>query len=258
MGYYSGSITLDFDGTNCEKQMMEKLLQMMEPEAEWEWTLPVNEDFDFYPTTALLGSLEKGDDGKYYIPYGIPQYTLAPKLFAALFPASKFSYSIILEYSVTLDDTPYLTAVYEDSKLMMRDSRLYGSGDKEKIAEICRKMIGTDSKAREKYEQALEEAGCEEDINWFFLLDGLVNDPYEMMASLYEYRKVPPSRNTEYENSFFTDGDLQEYLVGEQIKKHDTSIGEYIQQFSFTEEQIQKFKTIAAESNFPDFTDLML
>ena len=107
--------------------MMEKLLQMMETEAEEEWTLPLDENFDFYPTTALLGLLKKGDDGEYYIPFGVPEYTLAPKLFAALFPASKFRYSITLEYSVTLEDTPYLTAVYEDSKLMMRDSCLYGS-----------------------------------------------------------------------------------------------------------------------------------
>ena len=77
------------------------------------------------------------------------------------------------------------------------------------------------------------------------------------MASLYDYRKVLPSRNKEYESSFFKDDDLQEYLVGEQIKKHDMSIVEYIQQFSFTEEQLQKFIKIAAESNFTDFTALI-
>ncbi len=258
MGYYSGSITLEFDGTDCEKQMMEELLQMMEPEAEEEWTLPLDEEFDFYPVTALLGSLEKGDDGEYYIPFGVPEYTLAPKLFAALFPDSQFRYSIILEYSVTSEDTPYLTVVYEKNKLMMRDSYLYGSSDKEKIAEICRKIIETDSEAREKYEQFLEEEGSEEDSNWLILLNELVDDPYETMASLYDYRETLPSRNKEYESSFFTDGDLQEYLVGEQIKKHDMSIGEYIQQFSFTEEQLQKFKKIAAENNFTDFTALLL
>ena len=56
MGCYSGNISLDFDGTNCEKQMMEKLLQLMEPGSdEEEWTLPVNREYDFYPATALLG-----------------------------------------------------------------------------------------------------------------------------------------------------------------------------------------------------------
>ena len=238
--------------------MMEKLLQMMEPEAIEEWTLPLNEFYDFYPETALLGQLEKRDNGEYYIPYGIPDYTLAPELFAALFPDSKFRYSIILEYSVTIEDTPYLVAVYEDNKLMMRDSYLYRSGDEERIAEICRKMIETDSAAREKYEQFLEEVDSEEEINWFSLLDELDDDSLETMASLYEFRKVFPSRNEKYESSFFEDGDLQEYLVGEQIKKHDMSIGEYIKQFSFTEEQLQKFKKIAAESNFADFNALLL
>ena len=150
MGSYSGTVSLDFEGTNCEKQMMEKLLQLMEPGSDEEkWTLPVNKEYDFYPATALLGLLKKRDDGKYYISSGVPEYTLAPKLFAALFPASRFRYSIVLEYSVSLEDTPYLTAVYEGNKLMMRDSKLYGCGDEEKIAEICRKIIETDPEARE-------------------------------------------------------------------------------------------------------------
>ncbi len=251
MGYYSGRITLDFSGTNCEKQMMEKLLQLMEPESEVEWALPLDEVFDYYPATALLGSLKKGDDGEYYIPFGVPDYELAPILFAALFPASRFRYSIILKYSVSLDDTPYLTAVYEDNKLMMRDSYLYGSGDEERIAEICRKMIETDSVARKKYEQYLED---EDEVNWFFLLENLADDPYETMASLYRYRQVLPLRNKKYERSFFMDGDLQEYLVCEQIRKHNLSIGEYIQQFEFTEEQLEKFRAIAPESNYTDLT----
>ena len=164
MGCYSGNISLDFDGTNCEKQMMEKLLQLMEPGSdEEEWTLPVNREYDFYPATALLGLLKKRDDGKYCISYGVPEHTLAPKLFAALFPASRFRYSIVLEYSVSLEDTPYLTAIYEGNKLMMRDAYLYSDKDEDKIAEICRKIIETDSEAREKYEQYREDADLDED-----------------------------------------------------------------------------------------------
>lgn len=258
MGYYSGSITLEFEGTDCEKQMMENLLQLMEPGSdEEEWTLPVDEYYDYLSSTALIGILEE-DDGEYYIPFGVPEYTLAPKLFAALFPASRFRYSIVLEYSVSSDDTPYLTAIYEDNKLMMRDAYLYSDKDEDKIAEVCKEMIETDPEAREKYKQVLEDAGCKEDVNWFSLLDKLVDDSYETMASFYDYRIAHPGRDDEYERSFFADGDLQEYLVCEQIKKHDMSIGEYIQQFSFTEEQIQKFIKIAIESNFTDFNALML
>ena len=36
------------------------------------------------------------------------------------------------------------------------------------------------------------------------------------------------------------------------------SIGEYIQQFSFTDEQLQKFIKTAEESNFTDFSVLMM
>ena len=94
----------------------------------------------------------------------------ASKLFAALFPASRFRYSIVLEYSVILEDTPYLTAVYENNELMMRDSVLYNYGDKEKIAEICKKMIEIDPEAREKYEQYLKGTASEdyEDVDWLF------------------------------------------------------------------------------------------
>ena len=261
MGSYSGTVSLDFEGTNCEKQMMEKLLQLMEPGSDEEkWTLPVNKEYDFYPATALLGSLKKRDDEKCCISSGVLEYTLAPKLFAALFPASKFRYSIVLYDSVTLVDTPYLTAIYEGNKLMMRDSKLYGRGDEEKIAEICRKLIETDSEAREKYEQYREDADLDEDdyVSWFSLLSELIDDSYETMASLYDYRIVLPARNKKYEGSFFKEGDLQEYLVCEQIKKHDMSIGEYIQQFSFTEEQLRKFIKTAEESNFSDFSVLMM
>lgn len=261
MGSYSGTVSLDFEGTNCEKQMMEKLLQLMEPGSDEEkWTLPVNKEYDFYPATALLGLLKKRDDGKYYISSGVPEYTLAPKLFAALFPASRFRYSIVLEYSVSLEDTPYLTAVYEGNKLMMRDSKLYGCGDEEKIAEICRKIIETDPEAREKYEQYLKDSGLDEDdyVSSFSLLGELIDDSYETMASLYDYRIVLPARNKKYEGSFFKEGDLQEYLVCEQIKKHDMSIGEYIRQFSFTDEQLQKFIKTAEESDFTDFSFLMM
>lgn len=261
MGCYSGNISLDFDGTNCEKQMMEKLLQLMEPGSdEEEWTLPVNREYDFYPATALLGLLKKRDDGKYCISYGVPEHTLAPKLFAALFPASRFRYSIVLEYSVSLEDTPYLTAIYEGNKLMMRDAYLYSDKDEDKIAEICRKLIETDPEAREKYEQHREDSDLDEDdyVSWFSLLSELIDDSYETMASLYDYRIIHPARNKKYERSFFKEGDLQEYLVCEQIKKHDMSIGEYIQQFSFTEEQLRKFIKTAEESNFSDFSVLMM
>lgn len=46
MGCYSGTITLEFEGTNSEKQMMENLLQIMEPGSTKAWSLPVNMDYD--------------------------------------------------------------------------------------------------------------------------------------------------------------------------------------------------------------------
>ena len=141
----------------------------------------------------------------------------------------------------------------------MRDSVLYNYGDKEKIAELCKKMIETDPEAREEYGQYLKDTASEddEDVDWLLLLEELVDDPYETMASLYDYRIELPSRNKKYERSFFEDGDIQEYLVCEQIKKHDRSIGEYIKQFTFKDEQLMKFLKTAEKSNFTDLSVLM-
>lgn len=264
MGYYCGSIELDFEGTNCEKQMMEKLLQLMEPNSR-EYSLPLNKFYDFYPATALLGCLEKAENGNYKI--GGIDYTLAPKLFAALFPDSKFEYSITLEYSVTTENTPHLTVVYEDNKLMMRESYYYCDNDEKKIAEICKKIIETDSKAKAIYVEYCNDLGYEEDeieeieeeeVSWFVIFDELVDNSYEIMDSLYKYRETKPDRNKEYERSFFEMGDLQEYLVCEQIKKHDISVDDYIQLFPFTGEQIQRFIQAAADCEFSEMTAILL
>ena len=237
--------------------MMEKLLQLMDREFGEEWTLPVNEYFDFYPATALLGPLEKLDDGRYS--FGFPVCTYAPKLFAALFPASRFRYSIITEYSVTMEDTPYLTAVYEDNKLMMRDSYLYSDRDDEKIADYCRNLIETNPEAKGKYEEYLEDSGLEEDeVSWSILIDQLVDDPAEIMASFYKFQSAKPSRNKKYESSFFEEGDLQAYLVCEQIKNHDMTLAEYIKQFPFTEGQFQSFIQTAADCGFTEMTAFLL
>ena len=74
-----------------------------------------------------------------------------------------------------------------------------------KIAELCKKMIETDPEAREEYGQYLKDTASEddEDVDWLLLLEELVDDPYETMASLYDYRIELPSRNKKYERSFF-------------------------------------------------------
>ncbi len=261
MGNYSGRIKLEFEGTKSEKQMMEKLLRLMEPGAsEEQWQLPINDYYDYYPATALLGILHKKDDSEYNIAFGDIDPLLAPKLFAALFPASKFSYSIKLEYSVTIEDTPYITATYDNNDLMIRKSYLYSDNDSDKIERICRELIDKDPAAKEKYEQYCEEYDIEEeeDTDWFELLNELVDNPDKIMASLYKYRKMIPSRNTKYEKSFFEDGDLQEYLVSEQIRKKDMSLMEYVKALPFTEEQFQKFIEISADCGFAKMHGFLL
>lgn len=252
MGYYSGNLSLEFEGNKSEKQMMENLLQIMEPNSEVEWSLPIDEYYDYYPATALLGILHKENDSEYNIAFKDFDPLLAPKLFAALFPASKFHYSIELEYSVTSEGTQYITAMYDDKTLKIREAILNSDLNEEKIVKICRKLLKTDPNAKRKYDQYCEEFDIEEekDIDWSELLNQLVENPEETVASLYKFRKKSPARNVKYEKSFFEDGDLQIYLVSEQIKRLDMSLAEYIKLFPFTDEQFQRFIYIAEECHF--------
>ena len=98
----------------------------------------------------------------------------------------------------------------------------------------------------------------EEDIDWSELLDQLVDNPEETMALLYKFRKKSPTRNVKYEKSFFEDGDLQAYLVSEQIKRLDMSLAEYIKLFPFTDEQFQSFIQIAEECHFDKMKTFLL
>lgn len=254
MGYYSGNLNLEFEGTKSEKQMMENLLQIMEPDSDKRWSLPVNEHYDYYPVTALLGVLHKQDDSKYNIAFRDIAPLLAPILFAALFPASRFRYSIELEYSVTSEGTQYITAVYDDKTLKIREAILNNDYDEDKIEKICRKQLKTDPDAKRNYDQYCEEFDIEEekDIDWFELLDQLVDNPEETMASLYKFKKRTPSRNTKYEKSFFNDGDLHEYLISEQIKRLDMSLAEYIKAFTFTKKQFLRFIQVAEDCHFSE------
>ena len=262
MGYYSGRIKLEFEGTNSEKKMLEKLLTLMDTDDVVEWNLPLDEQFDVYPLTALLGTMQKNNEGGYELTLGNLDPLSAPKLFAALFPASQFRYSIDLEYSVSYEDTPQITAVYENNTLLIRNANLYSSSpsDQEKIRKICKKIIGTDPDANAKYAQYREEYEIEDDeeVNWYDLLGELVDNPTETMVSLYKFKKAKPSRNKKYEKSFFEEGDLQEYLVCEQIKEQDMSLTEYIKVFPFTKEQFQHFIRIAADSHFAEMTAFLL
>ena len=226
MGEYSTHAKISFCGTQAEISMMKNLLNLInkldyidnfaEEFGRLSEKSSLVYDFEFDDDiieNALLGELEDRGEGEHYNRYW-PSFdlTLAPKLFAALFPASKFQYSVEVEYSVSINDTPYLTAVFEGDTLMIRESYLYStvSSNIKKIKAICMNMIKTDPDAKAKYDSYREEEDLEEDeeIDWNFLLSELVDDPTETMASLYKFKKKLPSRNTKYEKSFFSEGDL--------------------------------------------------
>ena len=127
---------------------------------------------------------------------------------------------------------------------------------------LCRELIEQDEDARGKYEEYLEDEDLvdhPDSVDWFNLLEELTGtDGKERVDSSYEFEETLPSRNLEYEESFFDKEDLQIYLISEQIKKQDMSLVDYIKTFSFTEQQILHFIMVSEECNFAKMSELLL
>ena len=250
MGHYDIEGRFGFHGTSSEESMMKKLLQIM---GDDEYDLPL--DLMGGPFDLLGIWKEEYLPGKYSWNSLVPQLQLAPRLFAALFPRASFEYSISAWYSVTCEDTPSLTAKYENGRLFIREAELYNEFDAERIVSS---LIESDEGARKYYEK-LCEGGEEYSISLLSELAGELNlDETEMMESLYEFKEVEPLRDTEYEKSFFKGGDLQSFLVKEQIKNKDMTLAKYIQKFTFTKEQYQVFLQTAADCGFVELTAFLL
>lgn len=249
MGTYEPLGYFSFEGTSSEQRMMENLIDLMdleEPDRGWE--LPCEFDVDW--PLAILGYVEKRNQpGVYSREYD--DLAIVPKMFAALFPASEFDYSLTAWYSVTNDDTPFIKALYKDNKLLIKEGYYYNEEDIEKI---CRSIMEEDPDVKAEYEEMLDE----DDLSWFEMFDELVDDQEERMESLYEYREVLPSRDTEYEKTFLKDCDLLVYLVSEEVKNHDMALAEYIKAFSFTKQQFQDFIKIATECKFVEMSEFLL
>lgn len=273
MGYYQPTGFLEFDGTDSENQMVEKLFLIMDVlNYGWEelekakeledvvdkYKLPIRIDCAF--PIPLLGRIERfnREEDSFYLPY--LELDLAPKLFAALFPNASFHYEFTPWYSVSNDDTETMTAIYKDKKLMVRMSYY----DHEKAELLCKKLIDQDEYAREKCEKYLvEHQGSLDEpdsVDWFDLLGEITgSDGKETVDASYEFEEILPSRDSKYEKSFFDIGvDLQIYLAGDQIKHKNISIMDYIKAFSYTEEQFLYFLKIAEEYQFTEMSKFLL
>lgn len=253
MGCYEPTGFLKFEGMNSEKQMMERLLQIMDvlnPDAEYK--LPADFE-DYYFPLALMGVLDEYDpqNGSYMTPS--LDLELAPALFASLFPNASFHYVFTPWYSVTMDDTETITAIYKDKKLMIRRSYY----DHERAKSLCQELIDQDAAALEKYQEYLEQEDLTEEevkddpyaLDWFDLLEELTGqyDGKEVVDESYEFKELKPFRDDEFEESFFAEEDILFYLVKEQIKQDDDSVGSFVKDFSA--QQIQDLIEIAKESN---------
>lgn len=112
IGEYYTTIRIDFNGTDTEEKKFKRLVALMNKDEDYE-----EEDFEELPIemddvvqTALLGLLEdRGEDSDHDCRY-FPDFdlTLAPKLFAALFPDASFSFEARWEYSAGGGETIFL------------------------------------------------------------------------------------------------------------------------------------------------------
>lgn len=187
MGEYYTNVQIDFEGTTQEKDKFKKLLVLMDKEEIFD-----EDDFDESPyeiddiiENALLGKLkDRGEDSDYVVRY-FPDFdlTLAPKLFAALFPQASFSYDAEWEYSAGGGITAF-HAEYNDGKLIAKQCQT--EDDLEEL----------DEEIQEQYEDG--------DLESIELI--------EMLMEIKKPKKLKPSINAKYVKSFFDEGDISEYL----------------------------------------------
>ena len=140
---YFGNVKLDFEGTKCEKRMMERLLNLMDLDSRENFPdyyhLPFDEYYDMYPRTVLPGIVidGKGPGFSWDI-----DFTLAPRLFAALFPKSSFRYAISMMFD-NCGDEWYAFAAYKNDFLMIWRYNIDGDADEDKAINICKRIIET-------------------------------------------------------------------------------------------------------------------
>ncbi len=188
MGQYFVNGEIDFRGNEKEQKMFAKLLILMDKEDILEEEYLENFPFEFEEIieNALLGKLEdRGEDSGYNCRY-FPDFdlTLAPKLFAALFPNAAFNYKVEWEYSVGGGQT-VLWADYEDGKLFIKECQT--EDDYEEL----------DEETQEEYDEG-EIDTCE---------------IIEIIMEKKEAVEVKPERNSEYEKSFCDVENLLDYIM---------------------------------------------
>lgn len=176
MGQYYTNVRLKFKGKKKEEEQLKKLLWIMNKDEMMEKDdikLPL-EVFDVV-NNALLGKL-KNDMPNFDL-------SLAPSMFASFFPNSSFEMKVNFEYSAGGGET-YYVAQYDGSELSVIS---------------CQTEDDFDELSDEEQEQF--EDG---DLSIF--------DIEEILINKKEKEILIPSRNKEYEESFYKDGDLLLYL----------------------------------------------
>lgn len=191
MGQYYTTVAVDFKGTDEEERKFKKLIALMNKDEDYEAEvfeeLPI--EIDDIVQHALLGKLEdRGEDSGYYCRY-FPDFdlTLAPKLFAALFPNATFSVKTRWEYSVGGGETIFF-ADYEKKELTIRQCQ---------TEEDIKKL---DEELQNQYEEGeLDLADLEEEL---LAVNGI--------------KKLKPGRDADYEKSFYEGNDLLDYLESDE------------------------------------------
>ena len=188
MGEYYTDVKVSFKGSKLDEKRFKTLLTYMDKEDCMDY---IPEDgqpiyMDEVIENALLGILEdRGENSGYNCRY-FPDFNLnlAPKLFAALFPESTFSIDITYEYSCGGGDT-FFSANYTDGKLTVCE---------------CNEEYDMEYLSEEQKQEIEDPELCYED---------------ELRKALIKakgYIEIEPSRNKEYEKSFFDGDDLQACL----------------------------------------------
>ena len=284
-----GSASLRANGSKAEMHMLQKLVHLMNKEEEIDFSVSVKDKthngcelaysqyFEVTIQNAVFGTLD--DRGDQYSCRYMPSCDLrnAPVLFAALFPKSTFKLSLYYDNN-SCSEPDYAFAKYDGKQLLLSEVRLEFDGYDEEWQTIKNAYAQIKCPAEKDINQWIEE--WEETDDCFrFQCGNTKNEDYEavrtqlnldsyeevdempivnLYVALSGYKEHTPRRDSFYEKSFFDEGDLQEYLVLDQMKEHNATLIDYIKSFPFTADQLRRFLDAATENEFGEMSAFLL
>lgn len=249
------NIEFSFKGTRPETLMLRDLFYIMAEEdiryKDKDKTVGgINRRLHF-TDNALLGELNKSGRPM------ILDFSLAPQLFAALFPSIDFSYHLSWAdcgSSATLGiyvrkqrGKLYIIISDELDDVILYNEIVHGEFLSESEEELLKRRLPEEyaliEELRKEKQELIPPQMTPDQIEYYLAKLGVDDDVYKVNDVVAEIRgttrfelhkqvlgeeEIGPCRNPRYEASFFQGGDLLLYLIRKRVEDNDETIGDYL------------------------------